>query len=53
MGLAEELSDGVRSGIYLYQFDALPEAVIEVLDKHFLQVEEDLRNKFGFASTYV
>ena len=32
-------------GIYLYQFDELPEAIIEVLDRHFAQVEEDLRSK--------
>jgi hypothetical protein len=32
-------------GIYLYQFDELPEAIIEVLDRHFVQVEEDLRRK--------
>ena len=32
-------------GIYLYQFDELPEAIIEVLDRHFLQVEEDVRRK--------
>jgi hypothetical protein len=30
-------------GIYLYQFDELPEAIIEVLDRHFVQIEEDLR----------
>src|ERR1700694_5492959 len=30
-------------GIYLYQFDELPDAIIEVLEKHFVQVEEDLR----------
>jgi hypothetical protein len=30
-------------GIYLYQFDELPDAIIEVLDKHFVQVDEDLR----------
>jgi hypothetical protein len=32
-------------GIYLYQFDELPEAIIEVLDRHFVQVEEDVRRK--------
>ena len=32
-------------GIYLYQFDELPEPIIEVLDRHFVQVEEDLRSK--------
>lgn len=32
-------------GIYLYRFDELPEAIIEVLDRHFVQVEEDLRRK--------
>ena len=32
-------------GIYLYQFDELPEAIIEVLARHFVQVEEDLRRK--------
>jgi hypothetical protein len=32
-------------GIFLYQFDELPEAIIEVLDRHFAQVEEDLRRK--------
>ena len=30
-------------GIYLYQFDELPETIVEVLDRHFAQVEEDLR----------
>jgi hypothetical protein len=30
-------------GIYLYQFDELPDAIVEVLEKHFVQVEEDLR----------
>ena len=32
-------------GIYLYQFDELPEPIIEALDRHFVQVEEDLRRK--------
>jgi hypothetical protein len=32
-------------GIYLYQFGELPEAIIEVLDRHFVQVEDDLRRK--------
>jgi hypothetical protein len=32
-------------GIYVYQFDELPEAIIEVLDRHFAQVEDDLRRK--------
>ena len=32
-------------GIYLYQFRELPEAIIDVLDRHFVQVEEDLRSK--------
>jgi hypothetical protein len=32
-------------GIYLYKFDELPEAIIEVLDRHFVQVEEDLGRK--------
>jgi len=32
-------------GIYLYQFGELPESIIEVLDRHFVQVEDDLRRK--------
>ena len=32
-------------GIYLYQFGELPEAIIDVLDRHFIQVEDDLRRK--------
>ena len=32
-------------GIFLYQFDELPEAIIDVLNRHFVQVEEDLRRK--------
>jgi hypothetical protein len=32
-------------GIYVYQFRELSEAIIEVLDRHFVQVEEDLRSK--------
>jgi hypothetical protein len=32
-------------GIYVYQFGELPEAIIEVLDRHFVQVEDDLRRK--------
>ena len=32
-------------GIYLYRFDELPEAITEVLDRHFVRVEEDLRCK--------
>src|ERR1035438_1768555 len=30
--------------IYLYQLDELPDALIEVLDKHFVQVEDDLKH---------
>lgn len=32
-------------GIYVYQLRELPEAIIEVLDQHFAQVEQDLRSK--------
>src|SRR5260370_23793755 len=32
-------------GIYVYQLRELPEEIIEVLDRHFVQVEEDLRRK--------
>jgi hypothetical protein len=35
----------LSQGIYLYQFDELPEAIIEVLDRHFVQVEEEIRRK--------
>jgi hypothetical protein len=34
-------------GIYRYRFDELPQAVTEVLDRHFVQVEEDLRCKLA------
>jgi len=45
-GCSEELYKSVlRSRIYVYQFRELPEAIIEVLDRHFVQVEEDLRSK--------
>jgi hypothetical protein len=32
-------------GFYVYQFRELPEAIVDVLDRHFVQVEEDLRSK--------
>ena len=32
-------------GIYVYQFRELPEAIIDILDRHFVQVEGDLRTK--------
>jgi hypothetical protein len=32
-------------GIYVYQLRELPDAIIDVLDRHFVQVEEDLRSK--------
>ena len=32
-------------GIFVYQFRELPEGIIKVLDQHFVQVEEGLRNK--------
>jgi len=35
----------LAQGIYVYRLGELPEAIIDVLDRHFVQVEEDLRSK--------
>lgn len=39
----------LAQGIYLYQFGELPEAIIQVLDQHFVQVGRS-QAQVGFAS---
>ena len=35
----------LAQGVYLYQFQELPGAIVGILDTHFAQVDRDLANK--------
>jgi hypothetical protein len=46
LGVPQTSSKAFRAqGTYLYQFDELPPAVVEILDAHFDQVDSDILNK--------
>ena len=43
----------LAQGAYLYEFQELPAAIVEILDAHFAQVEKDLATKMdSLAPTF-
>jgi hypothetical protein len=43
----------LAQGAYLYEFQELPAAIVEILDAHFVQVEKDLATKMdSLAPTF-